>query len=842
LTSSGATSAALDDAAAAGAALRIERLSKSYGATVALRDVSLDVRAGEIHALLGENGAGKSTLVKILNGIVLPDGGSVELGGRPFRPGSVMDARACGVATAFQELSLLPNLSVATNLLLPRLPHGFAGFGSQRATEEQAASTLRALDAGDIDPRTPVAALSLARRQQIEILRAVRQRPRLLVLDEPTAALAHPQWLFRRLEELAAADTAILYITHRIADVRRLCARATVLRNGVKVDTVQVARTSDASFFEMMVGAGQPARATAERRQGDGPPRLAARGLGGRAIDAIDFELRPGEILGVAGLEGQGQRELFRMLSGAARAARGTIVVDGRAVTLASPAAAQRAGIGAIPEDRKTEGIFAGLSTLANVSLPILDRLRRLLLLDSARERAAVGARAAQVDLAERSLPMDVADLSGGNQQKALLARVLITDARALVLFDPTRGVDVGTKRIIYELMRGFAAAGGSVIVYSSELTELVELADRCIVLYRGRIAGEVAGDELTEPALIALATGTSLVARDGIDASAPVSTFSRATAALGNGTAIAFYLYAALLLFCALRLPGTLTVTGITDLLNNALPLAVAAAGASVVVLTRNFDLSVAGVVALTNVLIATVIPEGTRGALEGALLAAVVGLAIGAANGLFVTYLGLQSVATTLGTTIVCSGIALLVLDAPGGAVPHAISDTLTGDLGVVPVAAIVAAAVALAWVFARRTDWGIALYAVGADETAAQLAGIRTRRTTFWAFCVAGVLYGLAGYLLSAVTTTGDPNAGTSYLILTYAAVAIGGVSFNGGYGGVIGGMIGAATLSVLQKVLFSLGVVSFYTGIAQGIAMIAAVLLGGLSARLTVREAE
>ncbi|MBV9438657.1 MAG: sugar ABC transporter ATP-binding protein, partial [Candidatus Eremiobacteraeota bacterium] len=521
MTSSGAaTSAALDDAAVPDVALRIEGLSKSYGATVALRGVSLDVRRGEIHALLGENGAGKSTLVKILNGIVVPDAGSVELGGRPFRPASVMEARACGVATAFQELSLVPNLSVATNLMLPRLAHGFAGLGSQRANEREAASILAALDAGNIDPRAPVATLSLARRQQIEILRALRQRPRLLVLDEPTAALAHPQWLFRRLEELAVGGTAVLYITHRLADVRRLCARATVLRNGLKVDTVDVARTSDAGFFEMMVGAGQPARAAAVRRAHDSPPRLAVRGLSGTAIVDVAFALQPGEILGVVALEGQGQRELFRMLSGAARASRGTILVDGRAVTLSSPAAAQREGVGALPEDRKTEGIFGGLSTLANVSLPILGRLRRRLLLDPARERSAVAARAAEVDLAERSLSMDVSELSGGNQQKALLARVLISDARTLVLFDPTRGVDVGTKRVIYELMRRFVTGGGSVLIYSSELSELVELADRCIVLYRGRIAGELAGVALTEPALIALATGPAVAAQRGAERS----------------------------------------------------------------------------------------------------------------------------------------------------------------------------------------------------------------------------------------------------------------------------------------------------------------------------------
>lgn len=810
--------------------LRIDSVSKAYGATVALRDVALDVRSGEIHALLGENGAGKSTLVKILNGIVVPDAGSIALDGVDFRPRSVIDARAAGVATAFQELSLLPNLTVATNLALPRL-HGVRA----------ARATLGALEAGGIEPDALVGDLSLAQRQQVEIVRALRLRPRLLVLDEPTAALAHPEWLFRRLETIAAAGTAILYITHRLADVRRLCARATVLRNGVNVATVEVAATSDARFFAMMVGGDQVSRIPiAHAGAAARAARLAVKRLAAPGIEDISFTLTRGEILGVAALEGQGQRSLFRVLGGSLRATHGTIEVDGEPVVLASTRAAQRAGIGALPEDRKTEGIFAGLATGANVSLPILGRLRQFLMVDRARERSAVTAAAAEVELGERTLDRDIAQLSGGNQQKALLARVVISDARTLVLFDPTRGVDVGTKQVIYDLLRRFAARGGSVLVYSSELSELVEFADRCIVLYRGRIAGELAGEALSEAGLIALATGPSAGAHEP-EAVRERRRGARVAARYVNGTAIAFALYVVLFAICALRQPDTLSVSGITDLFNNALPLAVAAAGSALVVLTRNFDLSVAGVVALTNVLIATVIPDGAAARLEGALLAIGVGTVTGAVNGIFVAYLGLQSVATTLGTMIVCSGLALLVLNAPGGSVPRAISDALTGDLGVVPVAAIVAAAILIAWSVVRRSDWGVALYAVGADETAAQLAGIRTRKTKLIAFCVAGALYGIAGYLLSAVTTTGDPNAGNTYLILTYAAVAIGGVSFSGGYGGLLGAMIGAATLSLLQKVLFSIGVVSFYTGIAQGVAMILAVLVGGLSVRLAAARA-
>ncbi len=818
--------------------LAVTDLTKRYGATVALHSVTLDVRRGEIHALLGENGAGKSTLVKILNGIVAPDAGTIAVVGAPFQPNSLMAARATGVATAFQELSLLPNLTVAVNLALPHLVKGPVGLASTKANELAAGSVLAAYGVGGIDPRSLVAELSLAQRQQIEIVRALNLRPRLLVLDEPTAALAQPEWLFEAVERMAARGTAVLYITHRLAEVRRLCVRATVLRNGANVGTVDVSRTTDAEIFRMMVGVAPVRRSQVDRSAPVAESHAAIRvsDLGATSFWAVNFELRNGEILGVAALEGQGQRELFHVLGGAALPKGGAIEVQGRKIVLSSPARALRAGIGFMPEDRKAEGIFPGLATAQNISLSILARLRRFGFIDRSRERRYVAEEARRVDLPERYLGMDIDALSGGSQQKALVARVLLSGARTLVLFDPTRGVDVGTKVVIYDVIRRFVAGGSSVLIYSTELTELVELVDRCLVMYRGRIVGDVAGDVLSEDHLIALATGQRERGAAGLARSHSKPARNPITGLIRDGTWRAAAVYLVLFSMLAARQSDTLTISGINDLLNNALPLAIAAAGSSLVVLTRNFDLSVAGVIALTNVVMATAVSDRPEGAALGLLLALALGLAVGATNGFLVAFAGLQSVAATFATMIVCSGLALLVLGAPGGAVPHSMTDGLTGIVGgYVPAAAIIAVIVALVWALIRRSDWGIALYAVGADETAASLAGIRTRWTKMGAFCVAGVLYGLAGYALSAVTTTGDPNAGNSYLILTYAAVAIGGVAFSGGYGGLIGAMIGAATLGLLQKVLFSLGVLSFYTGIAQGIAMILAVLVGTVSAR-------
>lgn len=305
----------------------------------------------------------------------------------------------------------------------------------------------------------------------------------------------------------------------------------------------------------------------------------------------------------------------------------------------------------------------------------------------------------------------------------------------------------------------------------------------------------------------------------------------------LGNGALVVAVLYILLFAFYAIAQGGSLALQQINDLSNNTIPLALAAVGGTIVMLTGGFDLSVAGVIALSNVCIATQIGDGPLGALWGLLLVVLIGLVVGAVNGALVAFAKLQSIASTLGTMIICSGLAIVVLDAPGGYVPDFISYNVTDVLwGAIPVAAVIALGIVVLWALLRRTDFGVSLYAVGADETAASLAGVSVRRTKFLAYCLAGIFYGLAGFMLSAVTATGSPSAGTPFLLLMFAAIAIGGTSFAGGYGGPIGSMIGAAILVLLQKALFSAGVSSFYTVIFQGVIMVLAVLVGGVSASI------
>jgi ribose transport system ATP-binding protein len=490
--------------------LDIKGISKSYGATVALENVSFSLQPEEVCGLLGENGAGKSTLVKTLSGVVRPDAGEILVNGALFRPHSVLKASHRGVSTAFQELSLVPTLSVAINMFLPEPEQNRLGIVPTRKLEKQTAEILEEHGVTSIQPSTIVSNLPLGLRQQIEIIRAVHRRPSVLLLDEPTAALSNREWLFDLVERVRRSGTSIIYISHKLDEIRRLCRRCVILRNGRKVLDRYVSDMSDDDIFSSM--AGRSVVETFTRVPSSvrvvASPALEAKHLVGPGIANISFALNPGEILGVAGLEGHGQSSLFKALVGLSPLHGGTIAVSGTEKVIRSPQAARKLGIVLVPEERKSEGIFPDLSAIANISLPVINKVSRFKLVNTEAERRLVETVTPSVNLSERYLRFNISALSGGNQQKAILARALIGGAKCLLLFDPTRGVDVGAKQNIYSMMRTFVRDGGAILFYSTELDELVHLCDRCIVLYRNSIAGELAREELTQDRLLSMASG----------------------------------------------------------------------------------------------------------------------------------------------------------------------------------------------------------------------------------------------------------------------------------------------------------------------------------------------
>jgi ribose transport system ATP-binding protein len=487
----------------------MEGVSKRYGGVRALEKAELVIEAGRIHAVLGENGAGKSTLIKIMAGVVAPDEGRMLLDGQPVSFASPAAAQAVGIACIFQELSLIPDLSVADNIAISNPPRRF-GLIDRRAQRRMAESALARAGAEDIHPLALVKDLSLSRRQMVEIAKALARKPRILILDEATSALtaADVTKIYAVLKRLRAEGLALVYISHRMHEIAELADECTVFCNGRSVARYAAGTKSDNEVVELMIGreysAAFPPRAA--RAKSDAMPRLEVRHL--RWTDRlhdISLQLHAGEVIGLGGLDGQGQRELLLALFGVLRGTTGEVLVDGRPVVISGPGVAKRQEIGMalIPEDRKTEGLMLPMSVRDNLSFAALPALSRGGIVDAAAERAAVERIVRLLAIRSGGTDLPAASLSGGNQQKLVIGKWLMMAPRILLLNDPTRGIDVGTKQEIYALLRELAAAGAAILFYSTDYDELVGCCDRVLVMYDGAIRRELAGDEITERALI---------------------------------------------------------------------------------------------------------------------------------------------------------------------------------------------------------------------------------------------------------------------------------------------------------------------------------------------------
>lgn len=497
------------------AAIELVNVTRAFGPTVANDNVSFSVAAGSVHALLGENGAGKSTTMKLLSGLIQPDSGVIRIDGAEVRLTSPRDAHAVGVRTAFQELTLIPDLTVLDNMLLPRGAVGPLGLLSRRAARREVADFFEGLSLR-VDLGAEARSLDLATRQKIEIARALHRRPKILLLDEPTSALSgnDVEWLGDMIATAKSGGATVLFISHRMPEVRAFCDEMTILRNGRHIRSGAVGSFTDEEVVELIIGrsveSAFPPRPGSDAMAGRAPVLEVSGLAAGPKLREVSFALRPGEILGVAGLQGMGQKDLFAALFGEARVTAGEIRIDGAPIHLASPADALHpsVAIGMVPEERKTEGLFLKLDGRQNASLPVIDRFRRGPLIDLALEAQATADAFRAVEVDERAQHMPAGAFSGGNQQKISIAKWLVAQSRILLLFDPTRGIDVGTKHQLYDLMRGFTAAGGSILLHSTEIPELEFLSDRVAVLYEGRIDRWLEGDDITEVAMMEAALG----------------------------------------------------------------------------------------------------------------------------------------------------------------------------------------------------------------------------------------------------------------------------------------------------------------------------------------------
>lgn len=489
--------------------LEMKGVTKRYGGVVALSEVDFACHRGQIHAVLGENGAGKSTLIKIISGVVTPDEGTMTLDREPVQFDSPQQANAKGVVCIFQELSLMPDLSVADNICITDPPRTALGLIDGRAQRRQTEELLARVGCEDINPLERVRNLPLSRRQMVEIAKALGRKPDLLILDEATSALtsADVEKVYAILKRLRDDGLALLYISHRMHEIEALADACSVFRNGRHVETFAKGARTDAEIVQMMIGREMSHVYPAKPLRTAAPaPALEAVNLSWEPVlKPLTFTVGKGEIVGLGGLDGQGQRELLLALFGVLRGTSGQIKINGASRAPGSPASAKtdQIGMALIPEDRKTEGLMLPMSIADNISIAAMPHMTKGGIIDRGLETKRIEEAIARMQIKIGSPNDPVATLSGGNQQKVVIAKWLMTDPRIVLLNDPTRGIDVGTKQEIYQLLRTMADAGAAVLFYTTDYDELIGCCDRVLIMYDGEIKTTLAGGQINETNII---------------------------------------------------------------------------------------------------------------------------------------------------------------------------------------------------------------------------------------------------------------------------------------------------------------------------------------------------
>jgi ribose transport system ATP-binding protein len=799
--------------------LRLADVWKSFDGVDALKGVNFEARAGEIHALLGENGAGKSTLMAIAAGSLAPDRGQLELTGEPAVGATPVAIRQRGLSIAYQHPALVPDLTVYENIAmwLPR---------QVREAGKDAASWMRGQLSrvgcrAELTQR--VSNLGVAQRHLLEIAKAMASDPAVLILDEPTAALGADDTavLFAELRRLADGGTAVVYITHRLAEVRELCQQVTVLRDGSVRGTFPVSEITDGKLLELIVGRTVTAEFPAKPVALAGAPALAVEGLSGRAFHDVSLTAVAGEIVGLAGIVGNGQSEFIRALAGLGRA-NGRALLYGVPLKPGRPAAALDAGVVYLSSDRLGEGLFGTLSVRENALVSTLGQFSRRGVTSLRREARAVEAQRKSLSIRTPSVEANVLTLSGGNQQKVLLTRALLNDnIRLLLAEEPTQGVDVGARAEIYRILRQVADAGAAVVIVSSDIRELEGLCDRVAVFSAGHVVAELRGADVREDA-IAHAMMTSTRRREQASSAerlaVPRGRFAgRAGRAgawlrdLGRGDFAASVVLGVAIIAIALYTQGHnsrfLSDFNLSSLTVLIAALAFISFGQECVILTGGIDLSVGPLAGLVVVIGSFFENAGRNPAVivAGFIVMLAASVTVGLFNGAMVWFAKFTPIVATLVTYIALQGISLVLRPFQGGYISFAILNAINQAAGPVAIAFLVAAAVAVALEWAlHRARWGRSLRAMGSDPDAAFRVGVRPRRTVIGAYVASALFACVGGVLLMAQVGVGDPTQGVNYTLASVTAVVLGGTSIFGGRGSFIGALFGAILVEQLLNV--------------------------------------
>jgi len=805
----------------------VRNVSKRFGGTLALDDVSFNLARGEVLALLGENGAGKSTCVKLLAGVYRPDVGDVLVEEAPVEHWSPLEAQRRGIGVMHQHPGLFADLSVSENIFIGHMPRRSFGVDYDRMRER--ARDLLAIVGLHCRPEDTLKRLRPSEQQLVEIARALSVDAKVLIMDEPTAALSQREVerLFAVVAELKARKVAMMFVSHRMEEIFRVADRIAVLRDGRLIGIQPAAELDRDSAVQMMIGRSLGA-IYPQRQTTPGKEILAVEGLSCReAFTDVSFTVRTGEILGLGGLVGSGRTEIARVLFGIDQPSAGRIRLDGEEVSFADPAAAMAAGIVYVSEDRLGQSLVMEFSILANASLPVIGKTTLAGLVVRRREIAAVEPHLRRLRLKFRDFDQQVRTLSGGNQQKVVLSKWLATYPRVLILDEPTQGIDVQSKSEVHAIIAELAHQGMAILLISSELPELVGMCDGIVVLREGRLTARFGGDEVDPERVIRAATDadhagpvesanqvTGSQSSTGDNRAGPMSGSQEMRSAsllrliaqtreVGLACAIA-----AVVLPVILLNPRMISPENLTAIAMDAALLMIVALAQMLVLLTRNIDLSVASVIGLSAYGAARFMhlhPQSP--VLAGVGVAAAIGLACGGFNGVVVTLGRIPAIVVTLGTLSVFRGLNSLWAGGKqisADQVPQAWLDlTSSRILGVPAVVLIAIATLIVVGMALRRLPYGRELYAVGSNPDGAALIGIPAKTLVLGAFMLAGLLAGFDGAMWASRYATIDARVAIGFELTVIASVVVGGVAIRGGAGSVLGVALGALTLLVIQN---------------------------------------
>ena len=797
---------------------------------------------------MGENGAGKSTLMKCLIGMYIPDSGTVRLDGREVSFQNTRDGLANGISIIHQELSPVPEMTVAENIWLGREPRNRFGLVDHRLMVRKTRELFETWNIA-VDPRRQMKKLTVARQQMVEIAKAISYDAKIVIMDEPTSAIPEREveHLHAMIRQLTAQGVAVIYITHKMDEVFKISDDITVFRDGKHVATKPASELDRHKLIEMMVG----------RELTDLFPKLEAeigevvmevKGLNrGDLVKDVSFQVRRGEILGFAGLMGAGRTEVLETIFGIEPAESGEILVEGKRIRIRQPKDAIKANIGLLTEDRKLNGIMGVLPVRDNIVVAALPAFSPNGFLNLKKISQACDEQKSALKIKTPSMDQKIQNLSGGNQQKALISRWLLTLPDVLMIDEPTRGIDVGAKSEIHRLMSLLAQQGKAIIMVSSELPEVLGMSDRIIVMHEGRVSGELSRAEANQEAIMNLATGGTAAA--AASERSPMSTSATTTAKtkfdFGNFLrtyAILFILIGFVILLAIITGGRFLAPQNLINVIVQIAPIGIIALGMMFAIITKGIDLSVGATVAVAAVVGASLAQLSTapNRFFEGlpplpifvpVLAGLLVGAVIGAIIGFLVATFKIAPFIATLGMMTAARGVALIYTDGrPISQLAPGFNWLGQGQIIGIPVPVWLLALCALVvWVILNRTRFGRHVYAIGGNEQAARVSGVNIARVQFFIYTLIGTLAGLAGLILAGRIGSGNPQLGLSIELDAITAAVIGGTSFSGGVGTVWGAVVGAVIIGVINNGLDLMNVSPFMQMVVKGIIIVIAIII-------------